>query len=287
MLYFITVNYQSQSLIENLIHSISDSVKSIYRIVIVNNSPEEALAKDLTSETLEVIESGANLGFGKACNLGINYVYSIDKKAIIWLINPDTAVDLNADNYVKACLSNEPTIAILGTQIRDTRNRIWFSAGEFNKWNGHLYHTTAATNQPEKSVGTSSCAWVSGCSLIINLSQFNNCPSFDPHFFLYAEDADFCLSYRQEGYRVAVTDKALITHQVSAIIGRNKSFMYEHYTFGRLFFLKKHAAPTGFALYIVYLLIVIAISCPLGSKNAIGKWHGLKRFYFNRNFNLD
>lgn len=123
--------------------------------------------------------------------------------------------------------------------------------------------------------------------MVINLSQFSHCPSFDPHFFLYAEDADFCVSYRQKGYRVSVTDVALVTHEVSAIIGKNKNFMYEHYTFGRLFFLKKHAAPTGFVLYILYLLVVIAVLGPLGAGNALGRWRGLRRFYQNRNFNLN
>ncbi|MEP0870517.1 glycosyltransferase family 2 protein [Trichocoleus desertorum AS-A10] len=287
MFYFITVNYWSQALVKNLIRSISDSIKSSYRIIIVNNSPEETSVKNLSNEIIKIIEPGTNLGFGKACNLGIKYVYSVDKNAIIWLINPDTTVDFGADDYVKACLKGEPFTAILGTQVRDTRNQTWFGTGEFNKWNGRLYHRTASTSQSVQSTGTSPCTWVSGCSLIINLSQFDNYPSFDPHFFLYAEDADFCVSYGQKGYRIVVTDKALVTHQVSAIIGRNKSFMYEHYTFGRLFFLKKHAAPTGFALYVAYLLIVIAISGSLGSENALGRWCGLKRFYRNRNFNLD
>lgn len=275
MIYFLTVNYHSKSLIETLICSIQNSIKTDYQFIIVNNSPEEADIHSLKSGSTLIIESGANLGFGAACNLGINHVYAIDKSAVIWLINPDTSLDSHADEYIQSCLHADSDIAILGTQIRDSNGEMWFGSGHFNKWNGHLYHVK---NLPQTDYKTIPCQWVSGCSLIINLSKFDYCPAFDPSFFLYGEDADFCERYRHMGYPVAVTSKVLVTHQVSAIIGKNERFMYEHYTFGRLLFLKKHATPVGLLLYIGYLLSRLVVSLPLGSPNALGRWQGFQRF---------
>ena len=62
MIYFVTVNYQSGQLIENLVRSISVNIESPYEILIVNNSPEESLMRYLDENHITIIEAGENLG---------------------------------------------------------------------------------------------------------------------------------------------------------------------------------------------------------------------------------
>lgn len=280
VIYFITVNYQSGKLIENLIRSISANIEVPYEILIVNNSPEESLVKCLDKNHVSVIEARENLGFGQACNLGIASVYSLHQDALIWLINPDAILDSRADLYVLNCFEENPEIAILGTQIRDSAGDVWFASGVFDQWRGYIGHETVIDTVPvvDKTMSTS---WVSGCSMIINLNQFSTFPSFDASYFLYYEDVDLCVKLGREGHVIAVTCDSLVTHQVSSIIGRDTSFMFRHYTFGRLTFLRRHATFLGFLLYIGYLVGKIALLLPTNFESAKGRWQGLQCFLKN------
>ncbi len=155
MIYFITVNYYSTELIKELIQSIKLNIKSNYKIIIVNNSYRDLSINQLKDySNVTTLNAKENLGFGKGCNLGINYIYDIDPNALIWLINPDTTIHKNAKEYIFECFEQDPSIAILGTKIQDANERIWFSSGDFNQWTGNLKHKSYYLVNEKTRVGT-------------------------------------------------------------------------------------------------------------------------------------
>ena len=280
MIYFITVNYHSSELIKQLLSSILVAVKEEYKILIVNNSPEDNLINKLASKysNINIINSKKNLGFGAGCNLGIDYVYKRNSQGMIWLINPDVILEKEAVTYINDCLNQEPSIAILGTRVRDLEGNIWFGLGTFNPWTGSLKHELKQEEDYATPVNTIDCRWVSGCSLILNLKQFDHCPSFDPHYFLYYEDVDLCERYYQKGYRIPVTQAVLVTHAVSAISQRNLSTQFKHATYSKLYFLKQHGKALALWLNVVYMLVLVVLLFPQNRPVAIGRWQGLKNF---------
>ena len=280
MVYFITVNYYSTELIRELIQSIELNIQSNYKIIIVNNSYLDLSINQLKDySNVTILNSEENLGFGKGCNLGINYIYDINSNALIWLINPDTTIHKNAKEYIFECFEQDAPIAILGTKIQDTNERIWFSSGDFNQWTGNIKHNSYYLANEKTKVGTTKSRWVCGCSLIINLARFDHSPNFDPNYFLYCEDTDLCERYYQKDYHVAITNHILVTHQVSSIIGKDQKNMYSHYTFSRLYFLQQHSTQLGLLIYITYTLIKIGLLLPINLPIALGRWQGFKKFF--------
>lgn len=277
MLYFITINYKSKVLVEKLIQSINSNIKKPYQIIIINNSSEEESIHTLNSDIVTVVEAGSNVGFGRACNMGIEKVHKIDEKALIWLINPDVTLDCNSLDYVLKCFAKDSSITILGTKTRDTQGHVWFRRGDFNPWVGSLNHEYNELEEPNPPIGTMPCRWVSGCSMIINLSKFKNPPFFDPEYFLYCEDADFCLRYAQQGYRIAVTKAVLVTHQVSAITDRNKVFKFQEHTYSKLYFLKQHAVFITYLLHVCLTQLKVIYLWFSDREMAVGRWRGLKK----------
>jgi GT2 family glycosyltransferase len=278
MIYFVVVNYYSTELIKKLIKSIQSNIQEHYQLIIVNNSSLDTSINQLIDHSILILNSKDNLGFGAGCNLAIEYIYNIDSQALIWLINPDTTIHQNADKYILECLKKNSSIAILGTQIQDSNGKLWFGSGEFNKWTGNLKHTYKNPVKIQTTRGIVNSRWVCGCSLIINLTQFDHCPQFDNSYFLYAEDADLCERYYQKGYHIAITNHILVTHQVSGIIGKDQKNMYYHYTFSRLYFLAKHGTCLGLLIYIIYVLIKIVLLLPFNLASASGRWQGLQKF---------
>lgn len=291
VIYFLTVNYYSTELIKSLITSIQKGVNRPYELLIVNNSPEDIAVHQLAGERIRVIEAGDNLGFGRGCNLGIRDVWERDRSGLVWLINPDATLDEGADQVVKTCLHNHPHLALLGTRIRNTSGEVWFAAGEFNRWTGYINHSDRSLEDTHQNSGKKTIqdsnevsdvcetAWISGCSLVLNLSKFETCPTFDDSYFLYFEDADLCEQTLRQGHQIAITRQALVTHQVSAIIGKNTAFMYRHYTFGRLLFLWRYATKVGFFLYFAYLMAKIASLLVKAPDQARGRWQGVLAFF--------
>jgi GT2 family glycosyltransferase len=280
LIYFLSINYHSTELIRALLNSILETRVLLFKLVIVNNSPQENILSSLSnySVNLHVITPGINIGFGRGCNLGIEYIYNIDSNARIWLINPDATIDRSAISYISKCFEHDNSIAILGTKIRDTQGLIWFGKGHFNRFVGTLDHRYKEREKSSTATAIENCCWVSGCSMIINLAVFEHCPTFDTHYFLYCEDTDFCIRYHQKGYHIAVTQAALVDHDVSAITNRNKISKFKHYTFSKLYFLYQHAFFVTFVFHVFLTFLKLFINFFVDRDIAHGQWQGLKLF---------
>ncbi|MGF1461455.1 MAG: glycosyltransferase [Leptolyngbyaceae cyanobacterium] len=282
MLYFLVVNYYSTQFIKSLIKSIRANVETSFRIIIINNSENDRDIDNLEDDWVSVFNSGDNIGFGAACNLGIQHIKRLDPAALIWLINPDTAIHPQADQFLLRCLYRNPELAILGTQIVDSSGNKWFGYGGFNKWTGYVGHKLSKYVALDTDENLTATDWVSGCSMVINLAQFKEMPRFDTDYFLYLEDVDFCIRYAKKGYKIAVVNREIVTHQISAITGKNSRFLFHHYTYGRLLCLSKHATTLGFLIYCTYLLVKIPILFLTSPRNATGRCQGFWDFIHNK-----
>ncbi|NJO95554.1 MAG: glycosyltransferase [Pleurocapsa sp. CRU_1_2] len=248
------VNYNSSKLIRRLVNSLSVHSSGEYQIIIINNSLDDRGIFQLQSEKIKVIEAQDNLGFGKACNLGLNWIYAQNSQAVVWLINPDAyfdsgLVDLDIGrsptSLAIAFLTQHPKISILGTVVYDRVGEITSAGGTFTPNTAALATLDSLPKLTEDYFYTD---WVNGCSLLLNLANFSQCPSFDPRYFLYYEDLDFCLRYGQQGHQIAVTPLLKIFHDTSAISDRNLFTKYQHVTKSYLIHIEKHGSLATFVL---------------------------------------
>ncbi len=280
MIYFVTVNYYSNLLLTQLINSLpSNNEKFDYKLIIINNSPDDESIKNLASETTLIFNAGCNLGFGSACNLGIKWIYSQDSHAIIWLINPDAYFDKTAYFQIQAFFNSHPNISILGTMIRTPTNQIWFAGGRFYPNTGSITTDDLLTNTDKDYV---TCDWVSGCSLIINLRNFSQCPLFDPDYFLYYEDFDFCRRYASKGHTVVITKLISVVHQPSSITNRNVAKKNRHSTYSYLLTLLKYTSKFILIIRLIRLLTYALILIFIKPQVAFGKFYGV--VLFGRNY---
>jgi GT2 family glycosyltransferase len=277
MLYFLTVNYYSAHLIIRLIKSLPQAQNIVYQVIIVNNSPKDLEIKQLQQNNIHILETEANLGFGRACNLGLNYIYQENPQAIVWLINPDTyfqSIDLT---LVSTLFNQYPPISILGTTIYTPNGEVWFGGGLFIPSSGTIKSTNLFTDFDDNLY--KNCDWVSGCSLLINLKKFSECPQFDPQYFLYYEDFDFCRRYAAQQHQIAITNKISVIHEPSTISDRNIINKLNHSTYSYLITLKQYCSPLVFYLRLLRLIIYGVIILPIKPKITFGKFLGLCQYW--------
>ncbi len=212
------------------------------------------------------------MGFGCACNLGLQWIYKRDRQATIWIINPDAYFKEISLEKVKSFFDLHPEVSILGTIIHTPTNKIWFAGGSFLSQSGSISTPDLLTNT---NVDYVVCDWVSGCSLIVNLLNFSGCPQFDEAYFLYYEDFDFCRRYANQGYLIAVTKDFGVLHQPSSITNRYILKKIKHSTYSYLLTLERYTNDLILTIRLIRLAINALVLIFIQPKAAFGKFFGL------------
>lgn len=281
-LYFLIVNYNSLDLIKRLLNSLIYSDRE--RVVIVNNSPEDKDVLNLANDSIFILEAKDNLGFGRACNLGVNWISQQNDRAIVWLINPDTyfKTKISAASLAIAFLQQHPEISILGTTVWDSEGKLTAAGGTFTPNTAAL---TIVNRLPEDlTEDYYQTDWVSGCSLLINLANFPKLPQFDPRYFLYYEDLDFCLRYGREGKQIAVTNTIQVIHDTSSITSRNIFQQYRHITKSYLIHLEKYGSQKVFILTNIRMIINTFRLLIFKPQQGLGKASGIYEYWHDKLF---
>ncbi|MCL1469741.1 glycosyltransferase family 2 protein [Argonema antarcticum] len=273
MIYFVIVNYYSSDFIASLIRSIQASRGVNYTILIINNSPDDDSIHHLEGDDIHILEAGSNLGFGQACNLGLNWIYPQDTQAIVWIINPDAYLLADALEKIQTFFAANTELSIVGTIVYTPTGEVWFAGGEFSSENGEIRAKTIYNNKSE--LPYLETTWVSGCSLLINLKKFHNCPQFDSDYFLYYEDFDFCRRYASQGHLIAIAHKIGVVHHPSSITSRNLLVKFKHSTYSYLLAVERYAKKKFLILRLTRLVFHAIILIPVKPQVAFGKLHGI------------
>jgi len=285
-LYFLIVNYNSSDLIKRLLKSIGESDRDNYCVVIVNNSLEERNIFNFSHNLIKIIKPKENLGFGRACNVGLNWISQQNKQGIVWLINPDTYFDLDPPDRVSpissaiSFFSKYPEISILGTTVYNSQGKITSAGGTFNPDTADA--KTINCLPPDFSQDYIKTDWVSGCSLLINLNNFTEVPQFCDRFFLYYEDLDFCLRYSQQGHLIVTTHLIKLVHETSSISDRYLLQKYRHITQSHLIYIEKYGSKKNFIVTNIRMFFNTIRLIILKPQQGLGKAIGIYEYWQNR-----
>jgi GT2 family glycosyltransferase len=190
-------------------------------ITVVDNASTDGTADFVrqTFPTVQVIESGANLGFSKANNIGIRAT----KSDYVVILNPDTVTPPGAMQTLVRGLASHLDAAIAGARLLNERGFPELSWGPtISPWGelkqkviGALYYRKVRrvvryidrlSRQPRK------VAWVSGACMVVRRPDMEAVGLFDERYFMYTEDVDLCLAMRKRGRDVLYMAPAEFLH---------------------------------------------------------------------------
>ncbi|MBO1065494.1 MULTISPECIES: glycosyltransferase [Nostocales] len=279
MIYFLIVNYYSTNLITKLIGSLPSSPDSNYQVIIINNSLDDNSINDIQYQSTIIIDSEKNLGFGGGCNLGLQWIFNQDKQGIVWIINPDAYLPENTLEKAQLFFNSYQQLSILGTIVYNPEQKIWFAGGRFIPENGAILEVDLLTNNDTDYIN---CDWVSGCSIIINLNKFSECPLFDHAYFLYYEDFDFCRRYANQGHLIAITKQLSVIHQPSSITNRNIFKKIRYSTYSYLFTINRYTNKSIFTMKLILQIIKATMGLIIKPQAALGKIYGICDYMRNQ-----
>jgi GT2 family glycosyltransferase len=216
-------------------------------VILVNNNSEdfdEARFR-LAYSRIESIYSKENLGLTGGNNLGIEKALK-DGADFILFLNPDTIVRPNLIHSLLTCFK-EPDIAIVGPVITyyDHPQKIWFAGGNYNRFLSYTRHPYMGMDINHRGV-TRYVDWINTCAMLVKREVFEKIGVFSEDFFIFFDEAEFCLRAAKVNYKCLLVEEPLVLHKISATMGKrgtNDFTPNKAYYFGRnsFIFIKKRA----------------------------------------------
>jgi GT2 family glycosyltransferase len=218
----VIVTYNSRAHIDRCLSSLVEHPPAIdHEIVVVDNASTDGTAADTRHRWTgtRVIDAGANLGFARANNLGIQQTHG----GLILLLNPDTIVSAGAIDRLIAALDARPDAAIAGPRLVNGDGRAELSFGAMLSPFAELRQKVLVRGA-ERGLGAVTAYvewltrrphdvdWVSGACMLVRRADAEAAGLMDERFFMYVEDVDFCAAVRARGRKVLFAPAAEIVH---------------------------------------------------------------------------
>lgn len=218
----IIVNYNTRDLLKACLESVYAMTKDVaFEIIVVDNASIDDSEKMIKEEFEEVIfiQSGDNIGFGKANNLGIKQ----SKGEFTFLLNSDTLLLNNAIKILSDYLILNPKVGICGANLYDINSRPAMSFSQnmpglvsdidyfFGGIVSKLYYSGNTvfnyTDLPLIIDG-----FISGADMMVRKDVLNKVGLFDPDFFMYYEETELTWRIKRTGSLVVSVAEAKIIH---------------------------------------------------------------------------
>lgn len=238
----ITLNWNRRDDTLAFLASCRQQAYANFRVLVVDNGSVDGSVEAVVAQFPEVsvLENGANLGFAAGMNAGIKVALS-EGADYLFLVNNDTTLEppLLA-LLVDAARQHEADLVAPAIYYYDQPERLWWLGGKLRPL--LLEVRRIATPPPGKR--PFEVDFVTGCAMLISRNCFAQIGLFDERFFMYYEDADFCLRARRAGVRVLVAPQAAMYHKVAVSSGGSDS-PGERFLTARssMQYFRKHARP--------------------------------------------
>lgn len=243
------------------------------------------------SRRIIIIENDSNYGFAKGNNIGIEYVNKPNTDYIL-LLNNDTIVDEEFLNDLINVAELKHKIGFVGPKVyyHDFNGRkdiINFAGGSLNMWKGQASHNGINESDNGQFDTIKEVDYVQGSCILFKKEIIEKVGLMNSDYFMYWEEADWCVRGLEMGYKSVFAPKSKIWHKISSSSGGSLSFNVIYYlTRNRFIFMKKNASKLqlcSFLLYFFFFDIWVNLIFFLKEKNKnafMGFFKGLKEGIF-------
>lgn len=215
----VVVSYNTKELTLRCVESLRSHAPSGTQVCVVDNASSDGSGTALeevalrSANSLQVIRSNRNLGFGAANNLGA----ASTSGEFIALVNSDAFVREGVLEGLKAYLERTPKAAVVGPRLENwdgspQESRFAFPS-PLRAWVENLGLARLHRFFLRKRPGAAGPVhWLSGAFLLVRREVWEKAGGFDESFFLYAEETDLQRRIAAMGWEIHWTPEFVVTH---------------------------------------------------------------------------
>jgi GT2 family glycosyltransferase len=199
-IYTIIVTYNGEKWIHNCLNSLLKSYVST-EIIIIDNKSSDKTTNIVKEEypKVKLIETGQNLGFGKANNIGIDIAIN-DGADYVFLLNQDAWIESNTIDRLVDAHKHHPQFGILSPVHLSTEGvqDLRFS-NYYNKSSN--YDNNLLVSQ-----------FVNAACWLISKACIKNVGGFSDLFYHYGEDSNYCNRVIFHNFKIGIVDGVYCIH---------------------------------------------------------------------------
>lgn len=184
------VNYHTASELRMCLDSVQAQQSVSYEVLVVDNGSgagERTLLQALANDHVRIIYSEENLGFGRANNLAAQSAQA----ELLLILNPDTCLQQPdiLRRYLDAYLQGDARL-LVPVVVESAKKKKVLPRKRYPAQN-LCRHTDFSHLAGEY-------AWALGACLLLRRTDYLSIGGFDPDYFMYGEDVDFCWRVRAQ-----------------------------------------------------------------------------------------
>jgi N-acetylglucosaminyl-diphospho-decaprenol L-rhamnosyltransferase len=237
----VLISHNSRELILRFINNLSKDIK----ILIIENSSDFYLEKEIKNYKNVKIKFMDNKGYGAAINYARTYILT----KYFFVFSPDIKnVDDKLINIFEKKVEIIKSFGALGPRFINV--------------------TEKSHNQSKISEEIGEIRSISGSAMCFDISVFDDVGGFDENIFLYFEETDYCIRAKKRGYKMYQINSIFVEHTRGASAGvvktENINEVYKleklyswHFIWSKYYLYTKHYGKIFSLLYFIPTLIRI------------------------------
>jgi GT2 family glycosyltransferase len=225
-----------------------------FEVLVVDNNSRDGSPDMVEREFpwVRLFRMDRNLGFTGGHNFALGHI----RGQHAFLLNSDTIVHPGALEELVEFLEADPQRGIVAPKLLNPDGSLQYSARRFpnpvaamfrNTFLGRLFPKNRYTRdylmQDWDHSSSREVDWVSGAAFLVRDEVMAKVGLFDPAYFMYCEDVDWCWRTWKHGYKVVYDPKAVVTHAIGRSTDRVANKMILRFHVSMLRFYRKNMLP--------------------------------------------
>lgn len=202
------------------------------RVVVVDNGSAQPAGPRLGEgdPPIALVRSPVNLGFAGGANLGIAHALT-GRTDYLLLLNNDMRIDRGCIAALVALAEAHPACGIVGPKIlyADAPTRIWFAGARRGRLSLSAGGWGRRAPDGPRFQRVRQVGYLCAGAMLVRPALLHQVGMFDPGYFMYYEDCEFCLRAAAAGYTLWYTPAARVWHTVAASTGGEGSPAESYY----------------------------------------------------------
>lgn len=285
----IIVSWNVAGLLRDCLQSLTETRADLSLEIIVVDSASsddtvEMVRRDFPH--VQLLAQTENVGFARGNNLGM----AVARGAFLFLLNPDTVVHEGALVQLVTYLQTHPQVGLVGPQLFNTdgshqssRRRlptVWTAFWESMWWQRYAPPGVLRRYYMEDRPISVECSvdWLSGAALCVRKSIVQQVGGFDPAYFMYSEELDWCRRIGSVGWQIVYLPTAHVTHHIGRSSQQAVTSRHINFNRAKLRYIRKYHG--NFPYQLIRLAILLGFCQQLlieGAKWLVGHQRPLRR----------
>lgn len=247
----IIVNYNAGRFLRNCVDALLNCPQQVEIIVVDNASTDGSLEALLDLQGVKIIENPVNMGFAAACNSGA----LVASAPVLLFLNPDCFFEPGALGNLLTAMDGDSRVGMVGGLLTNPdgseqaggRRAIptpWrsfvraFGLVRFSERWPRLFFDFHLHKQPLPDQPLEVEA-ISGACMMVRRAAMQDVGAWDEGYFLHCEDLDWCMRFRQKGWKILFVPAAQINHALGVCSRSRPIFVAWHKHKGMMRFYRK------------------------------------------------